>query len=96
VDNVSIDIELFSSSACPHCQRASHRLEQLRQESGFANIAWRSVDVVAEIDRAVALGVLSTPAIAIGGKLVFTSLPTRQQLRDAVQNYLSNKESDDE
>jgi predicted thioredoxin/glutaredoxin len=37
--------------------------------------------VVDNIDRAVELGVLTVPSIAIDGELVFTSMPTVTQLR---------------
>ena len=87
---MSIDIEVFTSTLCSNCRRASQLLEQLLTEPGFSNITWREVDVTQEIDYAVALGVLATPAIAIGGDLTFTALPSRQQLRNAIQHYLAS------
>lgn len=96
MNTTPVDIEVFTSSVCSNCQRASRVVEQLLEEAGFANVTWREVDVVEEIDHTVALGVLATPAIAIGGKLVFTALPSKQQLRKAVQLYLTNGRSNDE
>ncbi|NOY71188.1 MAG: glutaredoxin, partial [Gammaproteobacteria bacterium] len=49
-----------------------------------------------EIDYAVAFGVLATPSIVIDGALVFTALPSRQQLRNAIQHYLAGGRSNDE
>tara|TARA_R110000782_G_scaffold20726_5_gene56066 strand:- start:548 stop:718 length:171 start_codon:yes stop_codon:yes gene_type:complete len=49
---------------------------------------WRIVQVLDEIDYAVALGVLSIPAVAIDGELVFTALPSRKQLREALEHRL--------
>lgn len=49
---------------------------------------WRVVDVVEEIDYAVSLGILSTPAIVIDGELVFTSLPNSRALRRELQERL--------
>ncbi len=89
-------IEVFTSSLCSNCQRASNRVEQLLKEPGFETITWCEIDVVEEIDRAVARGVLATPAIAIGGELAFTTLPSEPQLRKAVQQYLVNGRSNDE
>jgi predicted thioredoxin/glutaredoxin len=40
------------------------------------------VDVIEEIEHTVDLGVLSVPAIAIDGELVFTGLPSAQRLHD--------------
>ncbi|HEN47038.1 MAG TPA: thioredoxin family protein [Mizugakiibacter sp.] len=39
-----------------------------------------------ELDYAVELGVLSTPAIAIDGELVFSGLPSVRKLRAALEN----------
>lgn len=38
-----------------------------------------------ELDYAVSLGVLTLPALAIDGELVFTSLPTPSALSDALR-----------
>ncbi|MCF6324009.1 MAG: thioredoxin family protein [Gammaproteobacteria bacterium] len=90
-----IDIEVFTSTVCNHCQRASRMVEQLLKEPGFESITWREIDVVAEIDLAVTFCVLATPSIAIGGALVFTALPSRQQLRNAIQHYLLHERPND-
>ena len=71
-------------------------VEQLLEEAGFANVTWREVDVLEEIDHTIALGVLTTPAIAIGGELIFSSLPSKQQLSKAIQHYLASGRADDE
>ena len=61
----SSDIEVFTSTICSNCQRASRMVEQLLKEPDFESITWREIDVVAEIDHAVAMGVLATPSISI-------------------------------
>ena len=71
-------------------------VEQILKEPGFENVTWREVNVVEEIDYAVAFGVLATPAITIGEKLVFSALPSKQQLCDAVQDYLASGRLKDE
>jgi len=95
MNKAPVDIEVFTSTICSNCQRASRMVEQLLKEPGFENITWREVDVVAEIDHTVAFGVLTTPAIAIGGKLVFTTLPSASQLRSAIKNCLAERCSDE-
>jgi len=52
-------------------------------------ILWCKVNVVEEIDRAVSLGVLSTPAIVIDNSLVFTGLPSTNKLRQTILKYLN-------
>jgi len=88
---MSVDIEVFTSMVCSNCQHASRMVEQLLKESGFKTVTWREIDVVKEIDYAVALGVLATPSIAVGGELIFTALPTKKQLHKAIKNYLSGR-----
>jgi len=93
---MSVDIEVFTSTVCSNCQRASRMVEQLLNDPGFESITWREVDVVEEIDYAVAFGVLVTPSIAIGGELLFTALPSKQQLRSAIQSYLADGKENNE
>ena len=80
---MTIKIEVFSSPGCGKCGHAKTVLQKLAQELG--GIEWREVNVLEELDYAVALGVLSTPAIAIDGELIFTGLPSATKLRADLQ-----------
>lgn len=75
-------IEVFSSPGCSKCVHAKNTLKALVTELGQAHIEWREVNVLDELDYAVELGVLSTPAIAVDGALIFSSLPGSGKLRD--------------
>jgi len=46
------------------------------------------IDVVENIDHAVAMGVLVTPALAVNGKLVFAPLPGRKTVLKALEAVL--------
>ncbi len=76
-----IKLEIFSSPGCGKCGRAREILRDLTLDIGGDAIQWREVNVLDELDHAVALGVLSTPSIAIDGELVFTSLPSASKLK---------------
>ncbi len=76
-----LKLEIFSSPGCSKCSRAKQLLRDLAQEVGGDAIQWREVNVLEELDHAVALGVLSTPSIAINDELVFTSLPAAKRLK---------------
>jgi predicted DsbA family dithiol-disulfide isomerase len=78
-----IKVEVFSSPGCGKCGHAKEVLRRLAAELG--GIEWREVNVLDEMDYAVALGVLSTPAIAIDGELVFSGLPSAARLRSALE-----------
>jgi len=73
-------VEVFYSPGCQECAAAQASLKAAAQEAN-ARVEWCELNVLDEFDYAVELGVLTLPAIAIDGKLVFSSLLTPQQLR---------------
>ncbi|NOY66682.1 MAG: glutaredoxin [Gammaproteobacteria bacterium] len=87
---MTIKLEVFASPGCSKCGHAKHVLRKLVEELGNDKIQWREVNVLDEIDHAVELGVLSTPSIAINGKLVYTSLPSASKLRAELERRLSS------
>jgi glutaredoxin len=76
-------VELFHATGCPACVAASAELRTAAREA-VKNVEWHEVNVVDSLDHAVELGVLTLPSIAIDGELVFTSMPTVAQLREAL------------
>jgi len=73
-------VEFFFTNGCGRC--ADERLALRRAaEALIPNLDWRDVDVVVELDHAVALGVLTLPALAIDGELVFSGLPSERRWR---------------
>lgn len=72
-------VEMFSVPGCDHCVPAREALRAV--VAGLEQVRWRDVDVLAELDYAVELGVLSPPAIAIDGVLVFPAMPEPARLR---------------
>lgn len=76
-------VELFYTPGCHDCAAAQASLKAAAHEA-VAYIEWRELNILDELDYAVELGVLTLPAIAIDGELVFSSLPTPQQLRKAL------------
>lgn len=90
---MSIKVEVFSSPGCGKCTHAKAALKRIAEELGGEHVQWREVDILSEIEYAVQLGVLSTPAIAIDGKLEFTSLPSSQKLRARLQTALAKRKA---
>lgn len=78
-----IKVEVFSSPGCGKCGQAKEVLRRI-VETMDGGVTWREVNVLEEMDYAVSLGVMSTPAIAINGKLVFSGLPSSSKLRAAL------------
>ncbi|HEX9625578.1 MAG TPA: thioredoxin family protein [Acidiferrobacterales bacterium] len=85
---MAIKVEVFSSPGCSKCGHAKALLRRIAEEVGGGRIDWREVNVLEEIDHAVELGVLTTPAIAIDGELVFAGLPSTNRLRKLLRARL--------
>jgi len=83
-----LTVEIFTSPGCKRCQAARHMVQGLIEEIGSRKIVYREVDIVADIDYAVQLGVLSASAIAVNGELLFTALPSEKKLRKVLQARL--------
>ena len=73
-------VELFYSPGCKECAAAQASLKTVAQQA-VEGLEWNELNVLDELDYAVELGVLTLPAIAVDGELLFTSLPTPEQLR---------------
>ncbi len=86
-------VELFSSPGCGQCAEAGAALRGVAEQAVLA-LEWREVNVLDELDHAVRLGVLTLPAIAIDGELVFTSLPGPAQLRAALLERVAGGKRD--
>lgn len=89
---MSVRVEVFASPGCSKCGHAKEVLREIAEDIGSGRIEMREVNVVEELDYAVSLGVLSTPAIAIDGRLAFTGLPPVRKLRAELDRRLAAKD----
>jgi thioredoxin 1 len=76
-----VKVELFYAPGCGKCVETKADL-RATAEATAAGVQWREINVLESLDYAVELGVLTLPAVAIDGALVFASLPTPAQLRE--------------
>lgn len=79
-----VKVELFYTEGCERCA-ASRESLQAAVLNAVPDVLWREVNALEEMDYAVEVGVLALPAVAIDGKLVFSSLPSPAQLSKAVR-----------
>jgi len=84
----SLLVEVLTVSGCSRWQKVKSLAKVVIEELAICHIQYREVNVVEEIDYAVQLGVLSTPAIALNGELFFSSQPSANQLRAAIEQRL--------
>lgn len=73
-------VELIYAPGCAECLSARAGLRSAAK-AAVAGVEWAEVDMLDALDYAVELGVLTLPALAIDGSLVFAALPTPAQLR---------------
>ena len=83
-----LQVEVFTAPGCGKCGRAKDVLKAVVDDWTDADVDWREVNILEELDYTVQLGVLSTPAIAIDGKLVFTGLPSEKKLLQALRKHM--------
>lgn len=79
----NVSVEFFFAGGCSNCAKAREALREVAVSA--AQVEWKEVDIGRNPHRAVEAGVVSTPAVAIDGKLVFTSAPTASDLRCAIK-----------
>lgn len=84
-----LKVEVFSSPGCGKCTQAKSMLKAIVEEIGQGRVSWREVNILEEMDYAVELGVMASPAIAIDGKLAFVSLPSASKLRSELAKRLT-------
>jgi thioredoxin-like negative regulator of GroEL len=92
---MTIRIEAFYSPGCTKCAQARETLKAIVERIGRGRVTWRDVNVLEEIDYAVELGVLSPPAIAIDGALVFPALPSAERFARELSKRLEQAERGD-
>lgn len=83
-----IKLEVFSTPGCGKCAQERDALKAIIDALGTERVSWREINVLDELDYAVALGVLSPPALAIDGELVFPALPSPERLRAELMRRL--------
>ena len=88
-----IKVELIAASGCTKCARKRNELKAAAQEVAKNELVWREVNVLDEIDYVVSLGVLTLPAIAINGRLVFKSLPSGSEMKRELRTHVEGEKA---
>ncbi len=81
-----VTVEFFHAGGCVHCANARGALRETAMSIG--SVRWEEVNVADNPSRAVDLGVIGTPAVAVDGRLVFETAPSAAQLRTAIEARL--------
>ena len=84
-------IEIFYTPGCSECVATHAKLRTAAQEA-VRDVEWHELNVLDELDHAVELGVITLPSIVVDGELVFTSMPTEEQLHTALIERAKGRE----
>ena len=80
-------VELVESNFCPKCAAVKERVEKVAREMG---VEVRLLDPIDDADRIVELGILTSPAVVVNGKVKFAGvIPTEEKIRQAIEEELS-------
>jgi thioredoxin 1 len=90
---MAVHLELFYSPYCSRCRKARQQVRALAAAWSAEHLQFRELDVLQELDRAVAVGVLQTPALAINGELIAGPVPSPRALETMLRQRLKRHES---
>ncbi len=80
-------MELLESNFCPKCAVVKDRVEKVAKEMG---VKVRLLDPIEDADRIVELGILTSPAVVVNGKVKFAGVvPTEEKIRKAIEEELA-------
>lgn len=80
-------VEVLHAGGCANCTSQLDKLQTTARDVD-PSVDWRELDILQAIEYAVELGVLKPPAVAIDSELVFLSLPSPEQLAEAMKARL--------
>jgi glutaredoxin len=85
---MTIEIEILSAPGCTKCEKAKALVQRLVENAAqdFPGLSYRIIDLAESPEIGLKYGVLSTPAIVINGKLVFSGVPKEKALRKKLES----------
>ena len=84
---MKVRVEILESNFCPKCASVKERVLKVARELGVEVIL---LDPVEDTDRIVELGILTSPAVVVNGKVKFVGvIPTEEKIRQALLEEMS-------
>ncbi|RLJ71329.1 thioredoxin-like protein [Hydrogenivirga caldilitoris] len=82
-----VAVELLESNFCPKCAVVKDRVVKVARELG-AEV--KMLDPIEDVDRITELGILTSPAVVINGKVKFAGVvPSEENIRKAIEEEIS-------
>ncbi len=84
---MGVVVELLESNFCPKCAVVKERVMKVAEDMG---VEVRLLDPIEDTERIVNLGILTSPAVVVNGKVKFAGvIPTEEKIRKAIEEELS-------
>ncbi|GMQ86539.1 MAG: hypothetical protein BMS9Abin07_2120 [Acidimicrobiia bacterium] len=88
---ITTDIQVLSTPGCAGCDQTKQLITDVLTE--FPNLSWKEIDLIEYPELAGQYGLMSVPAVVIGGELAFAKVPTREALRQSVRAYTERNQT---
>ncbi len=83
---MGILVEVLESNFCPKCAVVKERVLKVAEE---LNAEVKLLDPIKDTDRIVELGLLTSPAVVINGKIKFAGVvPSEEEIKRAIREEL--------
>ncbi|PKP08299.1 MAG: hypothetical protein CVU09_16395 [Bacteroidetes bacterium HGW-Bacteroidetes-4] len=86
-----IILEMFYSLTCPNCKIMKRLIGEVLKEYGNKfELKQTMVNMPAGMLKTMKLGIHTVPTLLINDEIAFRSVPTKQELTNKLNEYLSN------
>jgi len=87
-ENKSISIEMYYTLTCPNCKVLSRMLDDVLPQFGRKFVLKKTnANMPVGMIKTMKLGIHAVPALLVEQKIVFRSVPTREELINILSSY---------
>ncbi len=82
-----VNIEILTAPGCSKCEQTVREVEAIvkRLSEKHPEIVYKTIDISVKPEVATKYGLLTTPAVAINGKLEFRGVPSKAKFSEKIE-----------
>jgi glutaredoxin len=82
-------VEILTSPSCPHCETVKHRINRIVDgiNPKERRINVKIIDLINQPEIRLKYDLMSTPAVAINGKLIFIGVPPDEDIKRELEKF---------
>jgi glutaredoxin len=85
------DIQILSTPGCAGCDDVKRAVTTALDD--YPDQTWEEIDLVEHPEIAGRFGIMTVPAVVIGGEVVFTGIPRRAKLEAALAAHVRKEDT---